>query len=89
VADTIRLETASAGEAIDLIETLARRGLNAALVRECGCSHVEVSSPGEPTQRLLGDVLVALETWLADATPRAVRLRVGERTYTLESQTGD
>ena len=59
----IRIEVGSPAEGFDLRESLARRGIQAALVESDGSWEVQVTSPREEPDRLLHDVSVGVESW--------------------------
>jgi hypothetical protein len=59
----IRIEVGSPAEGFDLRESLARRGIQAALVESDGAWEVQVTSPREEPDRLLHDVSVGVESW--------------------------
>jgi hypothetical protein len=83
LAPPIRIEWLEAGEAIDLMKALAVRGLVGILEREGSRHAVFVHDPHEETERLLAEVVEALESWLADRGRDAVEVRVGERVQTV------
>lgn len=81
MAETIRVGLAGPSEGADLVRMLAAQGLPGRLIREAGRWEVEIGSEHEETERLLSDVLAALETWLGEREPSSIRVRVGGRTY--------
>ena len=76
----IRVEALGAPEARDLVEALAVRGLIGTVEHEAGAYTVELNEPHEETERLLADLTLALEAWLADRGHDAVEIHVGGRT---------
>ena len=82
MAETIHIELATTAEGVDLVEALARRGLTGELVRAGSPSEVAVRYASEETDRLLLEVLAALEAWLADRGVSSLRVRVGKRAFT-------
>ncbi len=76
----IRIEVGSRFESFDLSESLARRGIHAAVVELDGGWEVEIHSPREQPERLLQDVTSGVETWLAGRGADAATIRAdGER----------
>jgi hypothetical protein len=73
-------------EARDLVEALAVRGLIATIEERAGDIIVELNEPHEETERLLGDLTVALETWLADRGRSAIDVHVGDRALVVEAR---
>jgi hypothetical protein len=61
----IRIEVGSAAEGFDLRESLARRGIQAALVEGAEGWEIEIASPREQPERLFLDVAEGVESWLA------------------------
>jgi len=61
----IRIQVGSPAEAFDLRESLARRGIQAALVEAGDAWEVQVTSPREEPGRLLHDVSEGVESWRA------------------------
>lgn len=84
----IRIEVQDAAEGIDLSDTLAVRGLCGELVANGRRWEVEVRCGREEAKRLLRDVAVALETWLADRRLDSIGLHSGERRYTVRRHLG-
>jgi hypothetical protein len=80
MAAPIRVGALGLAEARDLVEALAVRGLIATVDEADGSWYVELNEPHEETERLLGDLTVALETWLADRGRSALEVRAGDRT---------
>lgn len=73
----IRIEVGSPAEGFDLRESLARRGIQAALVEAAGAWEIEVSSPREEPERLFHDVAAGVESWLAGRGGTGLVARVG------------
>ena len=80
---TVRIETRNRLEALELIETLARRGLTGRRVDPEGLV-VEIRYEREQADRLLADAVAALEGWLGGReTPITVHdglVRIGSAT---------
>jgi hypothetical protein len=74
----IRIEWLEGGEAIDLVQALAVRGLIGKRVRRRAHHAVVIYHPHEGTERLLPDVIDALEDWLADRGRATIDVRVGD-----------
>jgi hypothetical protein len=89
MAPPIRIEWLEGGEAIDLVQALAVRGLVGKPVREKARHVVTIHDPHEETERLLSDVVAALETWLADRGRDEIEVRVGSRTRTVSARQED
>ncbi len=81
VAEAIRIELESRADAADLVRAFAVRGLTGGVEVVNGHCEVEIANRREQTERLLIDVLAALEAWLADHDDPPTRVRVGERSY--------
>ncbi len=79
MAPPIRVGPVDISEARDMVEALAVRGLIATVEETAGEILVELNEPHEETERLLGDLTVALETWLADRGRSAVDVHLGDR----------
>lgn len=73
----IRIEWLEGGEAIALVEALAVRGLIGKPMRRRTRHAVVIYHPHEDTERLLPDVVEALEAWLADRGRETIEIRVG------------
>jgi hypothetical protein len=82
VADPIRIEPLDAGEAYDLAQALAVRGITARPMPEGDPELIEIRDPHEQTERLVADVTAAVEDWLADRRRRSIDVVVegGART---------
>jgi putative oxidoreductase len=74
----VAIEVGQETDGIDLIECLLRHGFAAHLADDHGHCHVEVSSGREEPLRLLGDLALALETWVPDRARAGLVLRVAE-----------
>lgn len=83
--ETILVELKRGADGLDLAETLGRRGVTGRVVRHGELWALEIRAGREPLERLLIDVLSALETWLAYSDTPAVDIRVGRRLYTFRS----
>lgn len=87
MAPPIRVGALDMTEARDLVEALAVRGLIATLEEGAGDILVELNEPHEETERLLADLTVALETWLADRGRSAIDVRVADRAIVVRAAT--
>lgn len=89
MSEPIRIELASAVEGIDLVESLAVRGLCGELVVNGGRLEVQVRvKHGPPPRWLVAEVVVAVETWLADRRLASIPFSTGGRHYTLRPHLG-
>ena len=84
MATPIRVGVLDAGEARDLVEALAVRGLIGTMSETEGACVVELNEPHEETDRLLTEVVDALEAWLLDRGRPGVEVRVGGRVIPVE-----
>jgi len=82
----IRIEGLEAGDAADLVQAFAVRGLIGTAERKGAVQAVVIPHPHEETKRLLPDVVEALEGWLADRRKEAVELRVGAERLTVRAR---
>ena len=73
----IRIQWLEGGEAVDLVQALAVRGLIGKPMRRRTRHAVVIHHPHEDTERVLPDVIEALEAWLADRGRESVEVRVG------------
>lgn len=80
--ETVLVELAHGADGLDLAQTFARRGVTGRVIRQGELWALEIRAGREPLERLLIDVLSALETWLAYRDIPAVDIRVGRRVYT-------
>jgi hypothetical protein len=85
MADTIRIALADDGDGYDLMRALAVRGLPARLKQRAEEAYLELDFRREATERLLGDLLPALEDWRHDRNRGAVRVEIAERAYSVGS----
>jgi hypothetical protein len=83
VAAPIRVEWLEGREARDLVQALAVRGIVGKQVASAEGVAVLVHDPHETDERLLAELVQALEGWLADRGRDPVRVRVGDRTRTV------
>lgn len=83
MAPPIRIEWLESVEAIDLMQALAVRGIVGRLEEAGSQLAVVVHDPHEELERLLPEVVGALEGWLADRGREAVEVRVGDRARTV------
>jgi hypothetical protein len=81
VAPPIRIEWLESREAIDLAEALAVRGIVGRPVRSTEGHAVVVHDPRERVDRLVDEIVAALESWLADRGRGPVSVRVGTRVH--------
>jgi hypothetical protein len=73
----IRIEWLEGSEAVDLVQALAVRGLVGKRARRRTRHAVLIYHPHEDTERLLPDVIDALQDWLADRGRETIEVRVG------------
>jgi hypothetical protein len=85
VAPPVRIEWLDGTEAIDLVHSLAARGLVGKPVRTGSRHAVVVHDPHEEADRLVADLVVALESWLHDRGRESVHLTVGDRSRTVSA----
>jgi len=83
VTEPLSVGAGSAAEGRDLVQALEARGFSAALVRKRSRWEVEIGLDAHEGDRLLLDVVRALEVWLVGRGRRSVRVRVGERSVRL------
>jgi hypothetical protein len=83
VAPPVRIEWLDGAEAIDLVQALAVRGLVGKPLRKGTRHAVVVHDPHEDTDRLVAELVAALETWLADRGGESLRLTLGDRSRTV------
>lgn len=88
MAEAIRIEIENPADAADLARAFAVRGLVGEVVPVNGRCEVEIVSRREQTERLLIEVLAALEAWCADRDRISACVRVGERSYAFEASSG-
>jgi hypothetical protein len=86
VATPVRVERLEQHEALDLAQALAVRGLVGRPVRSRGVGALEIHDAREDTQRLLTEVVEAVETWLADRQRDPVVISVGGRKRTVRAR---
>jgi hypothetical protein len=85
VAIPIAIEIDSETAGYDLTRALAVRGLPAELHGDEGCE-LTITLHHEATERLLADLLPAIEEWRRDRGLPAVRLRLGSRLYSIAAE---
>jgi hypothetical protein len=73
----IRIEVGSPAMGFDLRESLARRGIQGALVEGAEGWEIEIASPREEPERLFHDVAEGVESWLAGRGGDGLVARVG------------
>jgi putative oxidoreductase len=83
----LAIGVANAAEGSALIAWLWNRGFCASLSESPGGWTVDVRSSAEP-RRLLLDVAVALDGWLAERTTATLQLRTAERGYVMRLSSG-
>lgn len=76
MAPPIRIEWLDGGDAIDLVQALAVRGLVGKPVLEDGRHAIVVHDPHEELDRLVADLVEALGAWLADRGRASLDVRV-------------
>ena len=81
--DEIQVDVSSEDEGTDLVEVLMRHGINAQVSHAGKRWAVNVQSPYEETERIMQDVIAAVERWLPGGRRRKVALHAGGRTYRL------
>ena len=86
MAAPIRVEWLDGREARDLVQALAVRGIVGKQVTSAEDAAVVVHDPHETDERLLAELVHALEGWLADRGREQVRVRIGNRTRTVGSR---
>jgi hypothetical protein len=85
VAPPVRIEWLDGSEAIDLVHALAVRGLVGKPVRQGSRHAVVVHDPHEEADRLVADLVVALESWLVDRGRESVHLTLGDVSRTVSA----
>ncbi len=83
MTDPITIQVATSAEGLQLVETLARHGLPAALVPQRRGWKVDVVSPHDHDDVLLHDVAIALERSARSLRKRSLSVLVGGRAYDL------
>jgi len=86
VRGSIRIETPGCGEALDLIDVLARRGLCARVAAGDGGREVELRPGRESVGPLLVELRAALADWLLDRNHAPVAVRVADRVYIVSAE---
>lgn len=81
--DPITIPVRTSAEGLELVETLARRGLPAALVSLARGWQVEIVSRQDPDELLLHEVTVALESSARSLRRSSLPVLVGDRRYDL------
>jgi hypothetical protein len=81
MAEHVLVGVGSQADAVDLSRALAVRGLTARWTTVDGRPEVELRYRREETQRLLADLLPALEAWRRDRAHGPLRVIVGERVH--------
>ena len=76
MAAPIRVEGLGRGEAADLVQALAVRGLTGRMRSAAG--DVELIEPYEETERLTVDLVEALQAWAHDRGRDELTIRVGD-----------
>ena len=85
MAEPIRIGTLDAPEATDLVEALAVRGLIGRTIVGGDGRWIEIHEHHEHTDRLLGEVTAAVETWLGEHDRESLEIRVGDRVQTVKA----
>jgi hypothetical protein len=85
MAERVRVDLESEPEAEDLSRALAVRGLAGRPATSGGRPAVEVTCRHEETDRLLADLLPALEAWRVDRARPQLRVTAGEQVHILGS----
>jgi hypothetical protein len=81
MAEPVLVDVGSEEEALDLSRALVVRGLAARRTTIDGRPEVELHCRREETQRLLADLLPALEAWRRDRAHGPLRVIVGGRVH--------
>jgi hypothetical protein len=82
----IRIQWLEGDEAVDLVQALAVRGLIGKPMQRRARHAVVIYHPHEDTDRLLPDVIEALEAWLADRGLESVEVRVGAESRSVRAR---
>jgi hypothetical protein len=88
MAARVEIDLATEAEAQDLLWALGSRGLSGRVTSLDGRLGLVLEYAHESTQRLLTDLLPALEVWRHDRARGPLTLRAGGRVYRLASATG-
>jgi hypothetical protein len=88
MAPPIRVGALDLTEARDLVDALAVRGLIATVEESAGETRIELNEPHEETERLLADLTVALQVWLADRGRNAVDVHLADRSIVVVAPGG-
>jgi hypothetical protein len=85
MAPPVRIEWLDGADAIDLVQALAVRGLVGKPLRRGNRHAVVVHDPHEDADRLVAELVAALESWLADRGGESLRLTLGDRSRTVSA----
>ena len=85
MAPPIRVEWLESREARDLVQALAVRGIVGTQVATKDRIGVVIHDPHEAEERLVAELVAALEGWLDDRRREPLRLRIGNRVRTVGS----
>ena len=86
VSKPVTIQLADGRAAGDLARALAVRGLPGRLVETPAGPGLRLTSPREPTDRLLQDLLPALEQWRHEMGMDAVRVAFGDARFTIHDR---
>jgi hypothetical protein len=85
MSETVTVEVAGARACADLARALAVRGLPVRV--DPGSTQLSVASPHERTERLLRDLLPALDQWRRETQAGPVLVAVGGASFTIRDRT--
>ena len=81
MAEAVEIHVRDTTEGYDLMRALAVRGLTGTLSESGDRALIAIMCRREETDRLLADLLPALDEWRIDAGLAAIDVRVGARRY--------
>ncbi len=85
MAPPVRIEWLDGAEAIDLVQALSVRGLVGKPLRKGKRHAVVVHDPHEEADRLIAELVAALETWLADRGRESLQVTLEDRSRTVSA----
>jgi hypothetical protein len=85
VAPPVRIEWLDGAEAIDLVQALAVRGLVGKPLRKGKRHAVVVHDPHEEADRLVAELVAALESWLADRGRESIQVTLDDSSRTISA----
>jgi hypothetical protein len=86
VAPPVRIQWLEGGEAVDLVQALAVRGLVGKPLRRGNRHAVVVHDPHEEADRLVAELVAALESWLSDRGRESLEVTLGDRSRTVSAR---